>query len=182
MYVIKDLKVDILLEMNTMTKEMMQIDLRTNSLIIKGKEAPLTYSKVAIISFHASIQLLMFKLTTQKACYTVTFTASAAAFNVSAASAAPAAAAAPAAFTPTCRHCKEQFALKNRLYQHLRAAHWNGPPPLPPPPVQQAPPSPNPHLPASLNLTPPRQPTCRQQFTSKNCLHQHLHAVHPKTT
>ena len=54
-YVVDSLKAGVLLGMDTMAKEMVKIDLRTNSLVIQDMQVSITYSKLSYTSFHATV-------------------------------------------------------------------------------------------------------------------------------
>ena len=69
-YVVDSLKTEVLLRMNTLMREMTQLNLEHQTLFIESKTAWILYSDIFYIFFYASIRPLMYKiLITQKVYY-----------------------------------------------------------------------------------------------------------------
>ena len=149
-YVVDGLKAGVLLGMDTMAREMAKIDLGTNALIIQNMQAPITYSKLSYTSFHATVRPPMYEILAARKAYYAERAVTAASTRTASARAVSA----PAALTPA-------------------VSAPPVPPPVRPTPASKLKPGLPPHKHYQHTCR-----RCRQQFSSKNHLHQHLRATH----
>ena len=136
-YVVDGLKAGVLLGMNTLMREMAQLDLEHQTLFIEGKMAQILYSDIFYISFHASIRPPMYEiLVTQKAYYTNSHHMQTLNHMSSALWAVSenltlhqltlyAIKLMQLPCPSTCCRCCKQFSLRNQLHHHLHSTHRN---------------------------------------------------------